>query len=57
MSAPILFHLVVGVSMLLLGVAFLKRRRAVPGWILCVSGFAFATAGLVVPALHRQFFH
>ena len=57
MHSAILFHLVVGVALLVPGVWFLTHGRLVLGWMLSIVGSAIGLMGIVVPMLHRHLHH
>jgi hypothetical protein len=57
MNGPILFHLVLGIVILLIGVALLRRQKTVVGWVLAAVGTGFAVMGFVMQATHRYLHH
>jgi len=57
MNGPILFHLVLGIAILLIGVAMLRRRKVALGWTLTAVGILFAVMGVVIQATHRHLHH
>ena len=56
-NGPILFHLVLGIVILLIGVALLRRQKTVVGWVLAAVGSGFAVMGFVMQATHRYLHH
>ena len=57
MSGPLLFHLVLGVAILAVGLWLLTQRRRALGWTLASLGTVFAIMGFVFRAVHRYLHH
>jgi hypothetical protein len=57
MSGPLLFHLVLGVAILAVGLWLLTQRRRALGWTLASLGTVFAVMGFVFRAVHRYLHH
>jgi hypothetical protein len=57
MSGALLFHLVLGLAILAIGVWLLRRRRRALGWTMTGLGVAFAVAGFVIRAVHQHLHH
>ena len=57
MSGPLLFHVVLGAVILVVGLWLLRQRRRALGWTLTCFGTGFAILGFVFRATHMYFHH